>query len=69
MKVLDVVALTKDQAEADLRRGQVATIVEELAQGVYEVEFADLEGRTHAMLPLPAKHLMVLHHTPTKNAA
>ena len=69
MKVLDVVALTKDQAEADLRRGQVGTIVEELAQVVYEVEFADLEGRTYAMLPLPAKHLMVLHHTPTKNAA
>lgn len=34
MKVLDVVALTKDQTEADL----------------------------YAMLPLPAKHLMVLHH-------
>jgi hypothetical protein len=69
MKVLDVVALTKDQTEADLRRGQVGTIVEELAEGVYEVEFVDLEGRTYAMLPLPAEHLMVLHHTPTKNAA
>jgi Domain of unknown function (DUF4926) len=69
MKVLDVVALTKDQTEADLRRGQVGTIVEELAEGVYEVEFVDLEGRTYAMLSLPAEHLMVLHHTPTKNAA
>lgn len=69
MKVLDVVALTKDRAEGNLRRGQVGTIVEELAEGVYEVEFADLEGRTYAMLPLPANYLMVLHHTPTKNAA
>ncbi len=69
MKVLDVVALTEDRTEARLRRGQVGTIVEELAEGVYEVEFADLEGRTYAMVAVPAKQLMVLHHTPAQHAA
>lgn len=69
MQVLDVVALTQDHPEASLQRGQVGTIVETLATGVYEVEFADLDGRTYAMLALPAEHLMLLHHRPTKSAA
>ena len=69
MKVLDVVALTVDLPEKGLRRGQVGTLVEELAPGVYEVEFADLDGRAYAMLSVPADQLMVLHHVPCRNAA
>lgn len=48
MKLLEVVALTEDVPEKGLCRGQVGTIVEMLAPGVYEVEFCDLEGRTYA---------------------
>jgi hypothetical protein len=64
MHLLDVVALTEDLPEHSLNRGQVGTIVEELAPNVYEVEFSDNEGRTYAMLALPADQLMVLHYEP-----
>ncbi len=62
MKLLNVVALTQDEPGKGLRRGQVGTIVETLASGVFEVEFCDLEGRTYASVALPEAHLMLLHH-------
>jgi hypothetical protein len=64
MKLLDVVALTEDLPEKGLQRGQVGTIVDLLAPGVFEVEFCDLEGRTYAELALPQSRLMILHHEP-----
>ncbi len=69
MKLLDVVALTEDEPEKGLRRGQVGTIVETLASGVFEVEFCDLEGRTYASVALPEGHLMILHHQPASAVA
>jgi hypothetical protein len=69
MKVFDVVALTQDHPEAGLQRGQVGTIVETLATAIYEVEFADIDGRPYAMVALPEDHLMILHHRPNKSAA
>lgn len=62
MNLLDVVALTEDIPDRGLRRGQVGTIVEILGPNVFEVEFADNEGRTYVTLPLNAKQLMVLHY-------
>lgn len=44
LKLLDVVALTEELPEEGLRRGQVGTIVEELAPDVYEVEFSEKHG-------------------------
>lgn len=64
VKLLDVVALTDDVPEHQLWRGQVGTVVEELANDVFEVEFSDNEGRTYAMVSLPASQLMVLHYEP-----
>ena len=64
IKLLDVVALTVNLPERGLVRGQVGTVVEELAQEVFEVEFSDNDGRTYASLPLKAGQLMVLHHDP-----
>ncbi|MFI3118632.1 MAG: DUF4926 domain-containing protein [Methylococcaceae bacterium] len=58
MKILEVVALTNDISEKHLRRGQVGTVLEVLAPGVVEVEFADLEGIPY-----------VLHHMPDAIAA
>lgn len=69
MKLFDVVALTDDLPEKHLQRGQVGTIVETLAPGVFEVEFADMEGRTYASLALREDKLMVLHHEPVEEAA
>ncbi len=43
VKLLDVVALTVDLPEYNLWRGQVGTVVEELASGAaFEVDFSDL---------------------------
>ena len=64
MRRLDVVALTEDLKERGLRRGQVGTIVENLAPGVYEVEFSDDSGRSYAMLSLREDQLMLLHLEP-----
>jgi len=69
MKVLSVVALLEDVTANQLRRGQVGTIVEALAPGIFEVEFSDDEGRTYASLPLRAEQLMELHHEPSHQAA
>jgi hypothetical protein len=60
--VLDVVAVLADLPEHGLVRGQVGTVVEQLDDGVFEVEFSDDEGRTYAELALGAEVLLVLHH-------
>lgn len=60
--MLSVVALLEDLPEEGLRRGQVGTIVENLAPGVYEVEFSDDAGRTYALIALRADQLMRLYH-------
>ncbi|PDW01166.1 DUF4926 domain-containing protein [Candidatus Viridilinea mediisalina] len=64
IQILDVVALLKDIPAHGLRRGQVGTIVEELALNVFEVEFSDDNGRTYALLALHAEQLIVLHYEP-----
>ncbi len=68
MQLLDVVALTEDLTDRGLRRGQVGTVVDILAPGVFEVEFSDDEGRAYAMVALRAEQLMVLHYKPSKVA-
>jgi hypothetical protein len=64
-----VVALLEDLPEAGLVRGQVGTVVEHWAPGVYEVEFADDNGKAYAMVALKAEQLMRLHHEPVHQAA
>ncbi len=64
MKLLDAVALLEDVPEHQLRRGQVGTIVEELAEDVFEVEFSDNDGKTYALLPLKSSQLLRLYHEP-----
>lgn len=60
LKLLDVVALLQDIPEEKLTRGQVGTIVEELDDHTFEVEFADKKGRTMNSLALIADELMPL---------
>ncbi|MBI4178702.1 DUF4926 domain-containing protein [bacterium] len=62
IKPFAVVALLEDVPERGLRRGQVGTVVEPLARGVFEVEFSDNQGRTYATLALRREQLIVLHH-------
>jgi hypothetical protein len=68
IELLSVVALLEDVADRALRRGQVGTIVERLAPGVYEVEFSDDKGQTYASLPLRTDQLLKLHHEPSRHA-
>jgi len=69
VELLSVVALLADLPEHGLIRGQVGTVVERLAPGVYEVEFSDDAGRTYASLAVPGEQLLVLHHEPIHQAA
>jgi hypothetical protein len=64
-----VVALLEDLPEEGLVRCQVGTVVENWAPGIYEVEFADDNGKTYAMVALKAEQLMQLHHEPVHQAA
>lgn len=63
-----VVALIVDLPDKNLVRGQVGTVVEFLADGVYEVEFVDNEGVTYASTSVKTEQMMVLHDRPAKVA-
>jgi hypothetical protein len=69
MQVHDVVAVTRDVVDSGLVKGQVGTIVEQWREGVYEVEFADLDGRAYAMVALPEDVLLPLWFQPVRKAA
>lgn len=69
MEQFAVVALLRDRPEDGLVRGQVGTVVEDLAPGVHMVEFSDDEGRTYALATLRSEDLMPLHHRPLKRVA
>jgi hypothetical protein len=62
IRLLDTVALLEDLPERKLKRGEVGTVVELLAPGVYEVEFCDDEGQTYAELALRSTQLVPLHN-------
>ncbi len=64
LQLLDVVALIEDLPALRLSRGQVGTVVEVLARGVYEVEFSDNQGQTYASVAMRAEQVLLLHHEP-----
>jgi uncharacterized protein DUF4926 len=65
IQLLEVVALTVDLPEVNLRRGQVGTVVEVLDEGrAFEVEFVDGNGRTYASLGLRPDQVMPLRYAP-----
>jgi len=64
IQLLDVVTLVDYLPQRGLGRGQVGTVVDQLAPDVFEVEFVDNDGRTYALLPLQSDHLMPLRFEP-----
>jgi hypothetical protein len=68
IQLLDVVALTADLPDKRLLRGQVGTVVESLAPGVFEVEFSDDQGRSYAQAAIKEHQLLVLHYQPQQAA-
>ncbi len=69
LELLAVVALLRDVPEQKLARGQVGTVVEELAPGVRLVEFCDDAGRAYALATLRSEDLIRLHHRPLEQVA
>jgi len=70
IQTLEVVALTVDVPDFNLRRGQVGTVVDVLGGGkALEVEFSDRDGRTYASLGLRPEQLMVLRYAPVGSAS
>jgi Domain of unknown function (DUF4926) len=56
-----VVALLEDLPEEGLVGGQVGTVVEAWAPGVYEVEFADHNGKTKLSISWHYDHFAVTY--------
>lgn len=61
IKLLDVVALTEALPTEGLRRGAVGTVVDQWADGVFEVEFSDDSGTAYAFIAVPTEKLMKLY--------
>lgn len=67
INLFDIVAIIEDIPEYNLRRGQVGTVVEILADGeAFEVEFSDRSGRTFESVGLKREQFIVLHYEPTE---
>ena len=62
--LLDAVALLTDIPAHRLARGQVGTIVQELDEKTFLVEFSDDQGRAYSVAPCPQTDLLVLHYVP-----
>ena len=60
LSLLDVVALLKDLPPRDLERGQVGTVVEQLDDKTWLVEFSGGEGHAYAVVPCEGADLSVL---------
>ena len=64
VRLHDAVALTGDLPEKGLFRGQVGTVVEKLADGVFEVEFSDKDGKAYAFAQLRPSQFLTLRYEP-----
>lgn len=69
VSLFDVIALTTDLLDYNLRRGQVGTAVAILAnRKAFEIEFSDRDGRIFESVGLRPEQFMVLHFEPIGNA-
>ena len=67
IKLLDVVALTQDVPDHNLKCGEVGTVVEILSNGeAFEVEFSDDNGQMYKCLSFLDSQLRVIPHEQIK---
>ena len=64
-ELFDVVELLIDLPDLEVKAGELGTIVEEHNDCAYEVEFANDEGETLALLALTAEKFMVVWKSKT----
>ena len=69
LKLHDVVALLRELPKYQLPRGQVGTIVETYKSGRFEVEFANEQGETLALVTLPKSALLKLSYDRQKRGS
>lgn len=60
IRLLDVVALTTDLPEHNLRRGELGAVVECHPDNAFEVEFVAQDGYTYALVTLRGDQLVPL---------
>jgi len=60
IQLLDVVALTINLPEHNLRRGEIGTVVECYPDDAFEVEFVAQDGYAYALVTLRADQLIPL---------
>ena len=69
IKLLDIVALTVDLPEHNLRRGESGTVVELLAGGTaFEVEFSDDNGQTYESIGLRPDQFIIVKKSGKRNS-
>ena len=61
IKIHARVAVLEDLPQHKLKRGHIGTVVEQWADDVYEVEFADKRGVAQSLVALNTKQLLVLY--------
>jgi hypothetical protein len=66
-KLFDVIKLLVDLPEVDIKAGEIGTIVEEYDDLAYEVEFANSDGETLALLALAPDKFIVVWESETKS--
>jgi Domain of unknown function (DUF4926) len=64
MELLDVVVLTQDIESKKLKKGSLGTIIEELSEGIFMVEFVDTKGITYATPILSSEQLLKVYYEP-----
>jgi hypothetical protein len=60
IRLLDVVALTTDVPQYNLRRGEIGAVVECYPENAFEVEFVAQDGYTYALVTLRGDQLIPL---------
>lgn len=61
IKLLDVVALLRAFPEENLIKGEVGTVVEQLSENAFEVEFSNKQGQTINSIVLNPEDFIVLY--------
>ncbi|MFQ5707409.1 MAG: DUF4926 domain-containing protein [bacterium] len=61
IQIHDYVAVLVDIENTPIKRGTTGTVVSELSDNHFLVEFSDSEGQVYQQLPLHQNNLLVLH--------
>lgn len=61
IEVHDYVAVLQDVENSPVTRGTTGTVVAELSDTHFLVEFSDRDGHVYEQIPIHRDHLLVLH--------